>query len=193
MEKTLIILKPSAVQRGIVGEILSRFERLGLKIIAAKLVSPSQELLDKHYPADREEFVKGIGQRTLDGYKELGLDPKKQFKNVNPLEIGHKVREWLVSSMMTAPVMPIVLEGPHAIQITRKLIGSTSPFHAEPGTIRGDYSFDSPALANRNNRPINNLIHASGNEEEAKHEIELWFEPDDLYSYDTVHQKHMTE
>lgn len=192
MEKTLVILKPSAVQRSLIGEIIGRFEKVGLKIIAAKLISPSKELLDKHYPAEREEFVKGIGQRTLDGYKELGLDPKKQFKNIDALQIGHDVRNWLVESMMTAPVLPMIIEGPHAIAIVRKIVGSTSPLQAEPGTIRGDYSFDSPALANKNGRPINNLIHASGNVEEAEHEIKLWFEPDEIYSYDNVHQTHMT-
>jgi len=191
VEKTLVILKPSAIQRGLIGDIITRFEKVGLKVIAAKLISPSKELLDKHYPAEREEFVKGIGQRTLDGYKELGLDPKTQFESVDALKIGHEVRNWLVESMMTAPVLPMVVEGPHAIAIVRKIIGSTSPLHAEPGTVRGDYSFDSPALANKSGRPINNLIHASGNESEAEHEIKLWFKPNELYSYDGVHQKHM--
>ena len=192
MEKTLIILKPSAVQRGLVGEIITRFEKIGLKIVAAKLVQADQALLDKHYPADREEFVTGLGTRTLSGYKELGLDVSTQFSDPDPNKIGHEVRNWLVESMMSAPVMPIVLEGPHAIEVVRKVVGSTSPHQAIPGTIRGDYSFDSPALANKAGRPINNLIHASGNTQEAEHEIALWFKKDELLAYDTVHQKHMT-
>lgn len=192
MEKTLIILKPSAIQRGIVGEILTRFEKIGLKIVAAKLVWASQDLLDKHYPADRDEFVMGLGTRTLSSYKEQGIDVNKQFKDTDPSKIGHQVRNWLVESMRSAPVMPIILEGPHAIEVVRKIIGSTAPQQSAPGTIRGDYSFDSAALANKANRPINNLIHASGNAEEAEHEIKLWFTDDELHNYDTVHQKHMT-
>lgn len=192
MEQTLVILKPSAVQRGLAGDMISRFEKIGLKIVAAKLVNPSKKLLDAHYPTDREEFIRGIGQRTLDGYKELGLDPKKQFAEVDALKIGHKVRNWLVDSMQKAPVLAMILEGPHVIQLVRKIVGSTSPLQAEPGTLRGDYSFDSPALANRAGRPINNLIHASGNAEEAAHEIKLWFKPSEIFDYDTVHQSHMT-
>lgn len=192
MERTLIIFKPSAIQRGLVGEFISRFEKIGLKIVAAKLMKPDSSLLNAHYPTDREEFIKGIGQRTLDGYKELGLDPKEQFNGEDdPLTIGHIVRGWLVDSMMKAPVMPVILEGPHAIQLVRKIVGSTSPLHAEPGTIRGDYSFDSPALANRAGRPIDNMIHASGNIEEAEHEIKLWFKPKEIFDYQSVHQAHM--
>jgi nucleoside-diphosphate kinase len=193
MERTLIILKPSAVQRGLVGEIISRFEKVGLKIAGTKLTWPSRDLMDKHYPAEREEWVAGLGKRTIESYKELGLDVNKQFKEVDPSKIGHEVRDWLVQSMMAGPVMAVVLEGPHAIEIARKIVGHTLPQKAEPGTVRGDYSFDSAALANKNHRPVNNLIHASGNAEEAEHEIELWFSPKELHDYQTVHQKHMME
>jgi nucleoside-diphosphate kinase len=193
MERTLVILKPSAIQRGLVGEILTRFEKVGLKMAGAKLIWPDKDLLDKHYPPEREEFVTGLGQRTLDSYKELGLDVKKQFEELDPNKIGHEVRDWLVQSMMSGPVMPIVLEGPHSIEIVRKIVGHTLPQKAAPGTVRGDYSFDSAALANKNQRPVNNLIHASGNAEEAEHEIELWFTSKELHEYATVHQKHMSE
>jgi nucleoside-diphosphate kinase len=193
MERTLVILKPSAIQRGLVGEILTRFEKVGLKMAGAKLIWPDKGLLDKHYPPEREDFVTGLGQRTLDSYKELGLDVKKQFEELDPNKIGHEVRDWLVQSMMSGPVMPIVLEGPHSIEIVRKIVGHTLPQKAAPGTVRGDYSFDSAALANKNQRPVNNLIHASGNAEEAEHEIELWFTSKELHEYATVHQKHMSE
>lgn len=193
MERTLVILKPSAVKRGLVGEITTRFERVGLKIIGLKLIWADQKLLDTHYPADREEFVTGLGQRTLSGYKEQGLNPADHFKEVNANKIGHQVRQWLVDSMMSGPVMPMVLEGPHAISIVRKMVGSTAPHEAAPGTIRGDYSFDSPSTANINKRPINNLIHASGNTDEAEFEIKLWFKPAELHEYESVHHKHMTE
>jgi nucleoside-diphosphate kinase len=192
MERTLVVLKPDAVERGLVGEIIKRIERVGLKVIAAKMFIATTDLLNKHYPSDRVELITGIGQRTLDGYKELGLDPKKQFGHEDAHKIGLEVQKWLVEFMASGPVFAMVVEGPHAIEVVRKVRGSTSPLHANPGTINGDYSFDSPALANKANRPIRNLVHASGNKEEADFEIGLWFSESELFSnYDTIHLKHM--
>lgn len=191
MERTLVVLKPDAVTRGLAGEIIARFEKVGLKIVGARLFVPDKKMLDAHYPAHREEFVIGLGQRTLDSYREMGLQPKEQFGHADPKKIGHTVRDWLVESMQVSPVLAMVLEGPHAIEIVRKLVGATLPQKSEPGTIRGDYSFDSSYLANTNQRPIRNLIHASGNQEEADFEIKLWFKPSELFAYDTIHQKHM--
>ena len=85
-----------------------------------------------------------------------------------------------------------MLEGPNAVELVRKICGNTLPVKAEPGTIRGDYSFDSPTLANRQKRALRNLVHASGDKKEAKFEIEIWFSEDELHTYDAVHQKHMT-
>ncbi len=191
MEKTLVVLKPDAVQRGIVGDIITRFERVGLKIVASKLFIPPKELLDKHYPADRKEFVEGLGSRTLESYREMGLDPIEQFGSVDAARIGEAVRGWLTEFMRSGPVFAFVLEGPHAIEVVRKIVGSTLPQKAQPGTIRGDYSFDSSYLANSANRPIKNLIHASGNAEEAAFEVDLWFSDNEILAYDTIHQKHM--
>ncbi len=191
MEKTFVILKPDAIQRGIVGDIISRFEKVGLKIVAAKMIVADKKTLDKHYPADRKEFLQGIGKNTLRSYEEMGLKPEEQFADLDPAVIGAQVREWLVDFMMSGPVLAMVLEGPHAIEIVRKIVGSTLPQKSAPGTIRGDYSFDSSYLANTNNRPIRNLIHASGNGEEADMEIDLWFSESEIHDYETVHQKHM--
>jgi nucleoside-diphosphate kinase len=174
-----------------VGDIITRFERVGLKIIAAKLFIPSKEMLDKHYPADREDFVRGLGNRTLDSYKEMGLDPIEQFGMEDAARIGEQVRTWLTDFMRSGPVFAFALEGPHAIEVVRKIVGSTLPQKALPGTIRGDYSFDSSYMANSASRPIKNLIHASGNAEEAKFELDLWFSDNEITEYDTVHQKHM--
>jgi nucleoside-diphosphate kinase len=193
MEKTLVILKPDAVQRGIVGEIISRFEKAGLKIAGAKMFVPSKDLANQHYPRDRKEFIAGIGQRTKDGYQELGLDVKKQFGSDDPHRIGLDVHSWLVDFISSGPVMALVLEAPHAISVVRKIVGSTAPAGAAPGTIRGDYSFDSPSLANASNRPIINLVHASGNAQEAEYEVGLWFKSGELFDYKTVHQAHMLE
>jgi len=187
-ERTLIILKPDAVQRGLIGNIIGRFENIGLKIVGAKFFVPTVELLNKHYPVEREEFIRGMGEKTLENYKDLGMDPHDFFGTDDAFEIGKVVQKWLVDFMVSAPVMAVVLEGPHAIEIVRKIRGHTLPLKAEPGTITGDFSFDSSSLANNEQRPIRNLVHASGNKEEAEFEINLWFKPGELFDYDTAHQ-----
>lgn len=191
-EKTLVLVKPDAIQRGIVGDIITRFEKVGLKIVAMKFFKPSEDLLNKHYPVDREEFIVGMGNKTLDNYKELGIDPLKFFDSKDPQHIGLEVQKWLVEFLKNDPVLALVLDGPHAIEIVRKIRGHTLPFKAQPGTITGDYSFDSSSYANNSRRTIRNLVHASGNKEEADFEIALWFEPEELFEYETIHQKHMT-
>jgi nucleoside-diphosphate kinase len=120
------------------------------------------------------------------------MDIEAEYGHKDPYKIGLQVQKWLVDFLTSGPVVTLVLEGPHAIELTRKLVGHTLPLKAQPGTIRGDYSFDSSALANSSNRPVRNLIHASGNREEAEFEVGLWFKPEELFNYDAVHQHHMT-
>lgn len=191
VERTLIIIKPDAVQRGIVGEILSRFEKVGLKFVGMKMLIPEDERLAKHYPQDRREFIEGIGRKTLDNYKELGMSAMDFFGHEDAYKIGLEVRQWLVEFMRSGPVIAAVLEGPHAIETVRKIRGYTLPSKAQPGTITGDYSFDSSALANASKRTIKNLVHASSSQEEAEHEIAIWFDTEELHDYETIHQKHM--
>lgn len=191
VERTLVVLKPDAVQRGIIGDIISRFEKRGLKIIGSKMMIPSPELLNSHYPGDRDELVIGIGNRTLEGYKDLGIDVKEKFGHDDPVKIGREVRGWLVDFMQSGPVFAMVVAGPNAIQVVRKIRGNTEPLRAELGTITGDHSFDSSAFANAQGRPIRNLVHASGNKEEADFEVDLWFTTQELFEYDTVNQKSM--
>jgi len=191
-EKTLLVIKSDALQRNIVGEIISRFEKTGLKIVGAKMFVPTEELANKHYPANRDEFIAGMGKKTLDSYKEQGLDPVELMGTDDPKEIGKQIQSWLVESLVSSPVFAFVLEGPHAIAVVRKVVGFTLPAKADPGTIRGDYSFDSSAIANAAGRTIRNLVHASGDPEEAKLEIELWFDKAEIYDYDTIHQKYMS-
>lgn len=193
MERTLVILKPDAVQRGIVGDIITRFEKVGLKIVGMKMVVPEDDRLTRHYPTTRREFIEGMGHKTLNNYKELGIDAKDHFGHNDPYKIGLQVREWLVEFMKSGPVIAMVLEGPHAVETVRKIRGFTLPSAAQPGTITGDYSFDSSALANSAKRTIRNLVHASGDQEEAEYEIGIWFEADELHDYTTIHQRHMTE
>lgn len=182
IEQTLVIFKPDAMQRSLIGEIITRFEKVGLKIVAAKLLSAHRELVEKHYPADREELWIGIGNKTLDNYRNLEMDPKESLGTSDAAEIGKMVRVWLMDYLMEGPVLAIVLESPHAVELVRKMVGHTLPLVALPGTIRGDYSFDSSYLANSNKRPIRNLLHASGNIEEAEYEIPLWFDASEIHS-----------
>ena len=188
MEQTLVIFKPDSVQRGLVGEIISRFERVGLKIVGMKMLMVSREQADKHYPASRTEFIDGMGGKTLENYEKLGIDAMKEFGTKDPHEIGLKIREWLVTMITEAPVITMVLEGPHAVELVRKMVGHTLPLSSAPGTIRGDYSYDSSYLANTGGRPIKNLLHASGNVEEAKFEVDLWYKKEELMTYARVEE-----
>ncbi len=184
MEKTLVLLKPDAVQRGLVGDIIGRFEKTGLKIVATKMVRPDKELAEKHYPHHRREFIEGMGNKTLGSYKEEGLNPLEDLGTDDPHAIGLMVQKWLVDFLTSGPVIALVLEGKGAIQKVREIAGHTIPVMAAPGTIRGDHSDDSPAKANAEKRAIQNLVHASGDKTEADLEIELWFTPEELYSYE---------
>ena len=135
----------------------------------------SHEMAKKHYPSDREDFIRGMGKKTLDNYAELGLDPHKELGTSDDHEIGMMVLGWLLDMLTSGPVVAAVIEGPHSIEVVRKICGFTVPLTAAPGTIRGDFAFDSPALANKEKRAVRNLIHASGNREEAEYELKLWF------------------
>ena len=179
-EQTLIILKPDAVARGIVGDIISRFERVGLKITAAKMLFASKEQLEEHYFKEDEWLIeKGKSIIKNKGYPE-DYDPKKA---------GKEIVDGLVSDMMLYPVMAMVLEGHNAVSVVRKICGPTNVEEALPGTIRGDYSHDTYTLANVSNRPIITVIHASGTVEEAKKEVSIWFKPDEIHSYEKVDSK----
>ena len=184
MEKTLIVLKPDAVLRGLTGEILARFEKAGLKIVASKMVLVTKELAEKHYPADRKALWVGIGNKTLSHYKEVEADAKKLLGTDDPAEIGALARVWLLDYITSGPVFAAVFEGPHAVEMVRKIVGHTLPLKSAPGTIRGDYSFDSSFLANNAKRAIINLIHASGELDEAAYEIPLWFSKKEIVSYE---------
>lgn len=191
MERTLIVIKPDGVLRGLTGEILRRLERAGLKIVGAKMASVSRALASAHYPQDREELWTGIGHKTLSDYKELEMDAKELLGTSDPKKIGEMVRVWLLEYITSGPVFAAVLEGPHAIELVRKMAGHTLPLRSEPGTIRGDFSFDSAYLANTGKRAIKNLIHASGTPEEAKYEIPLWFTPAEIHTFRRVDEDAM--
>ena len=161
MERTLIVFKPDAVQRGLVGEILARFEKVGLKIIGMKMVAPDEKHFHEHY----EGISKIISRRGEDVYR------------VN------------LTHMVSSPVIAVVLEGIDSVAIVRKMVGDRDPKESASGTIRGDYTHMTRAYADERGSTLPNLIHASGNVEEAKQEIDLWFgKEDELYKYKTVHE-----
>lgn len=181
-EKTLLLIKPDGVRRGLIGEILRRIEQVGLKIVALQMFQPTREQMDNHYPKD-EKWIRRLGEKTLTTYRKYKIDPKKELGTDDPLEIGKMVRGWLIDYMISAPLVKAVVSGTHAIDMVRKMAGNTLPFLAEMGTIRGDFSVDSPAVANREKRCVQNIIHASETPEEAKHEISHWFSPEEIHEY----------
>lgn len=186
MERTLVVLKPDAVARGLMGQIIARFENVGLKVVASKIMMASRDLVEKHYPDDREELWVGIGNKTLENYGQFDIDPVESLGTKDAKEIGKMVRVWLMDYIMEGPVLAMVLEGPHSVELVRKLCGHTLPLISAPGTIRGDFSYDSSYLANSNKRPIKNLMHASGNKEEAEYEIPLWFDDSEIHTYKRI-------
>src|SRR3972149_2256474 len=181
-EKTVVLIKPDGVKRGLSGEIISRLEKTGLKIVALKMLQPTRERVKKHYPS-KKEWIEGLGKKSLSDYKKNGLDPIKMIGTDEPLKIGEMCMEWLFDYVASGPVIAIIFQGNDAVNQVRKLVGNTIPAFAEAGTIRGDYSKDSPILANLQKRGVKNVIHASGSKEEADFEIKHWFEPKEIVSY----------
>ena len=181
-EKTLALVKPDGVKRGLVGEVIKRIERRGLKVIALKMVWAGKDHIHKHLPTS-EEWMERLGNKTLKTFAEYGIDAVTAQGTDNPKEIGQMVKGALVEYLTSGPVVAMVVQGIHAIDMVRKLAGHTLPVFAEMGTIRGDYSVDSPSVANVERRAIHNIMHASETPEEANNEIGLWFEKDEIYEY----------
>jgi nucleoside-diphosphate kinase len=179
------LLKPDTVKRGLIGEMISRFEKVGLKLAAMKMVWVDADLVAKHYP-DNREYLTAVGHKTLKTYAEYGKDPHEELGTKDPYEIGKMVRQWNMDFMSSGPVVAILFQGLHAVDNVRMMVGNTIPRFAEPGTIRGDYSMDSPILANMNRRTVRNMVHASGNNAEAEFEAKLWFHEKDIYDYKRV-------
>lgn len=182
-ERTVVFVKPDGVKRGLVGEIINRFEKMGLKIIALKMIQADRDMASQHYPESRTELLKAIGEKTLKTYEKYGRDPHEEFSSIEPEAIGMMVNRWNIDFITSGPMVVMLLEGAHAIDNVRMIAGNTLPVFAEPGTIRGDYSIDSPALANMKKRSVRNIVHASGNPEEARYEQQLWFHENEIQDY----------
>jgi nucleoside-diphosphate kinase len=182
-ERTYVMIKPDGVKKGLIGEIIARFEQRDLKVVALEMFQPTFEQIDGHYPKD-EAWMRRLGQKTLGTYEKYGIDPTKELGTMDDLEIGKDVRKWLLEYMTSAPLVRMVVEGVHAIDMVRKICGATLPCMADMGTIRGDYSSDSPAVANMEKRAVMNLMHASETSAEAEHEIKHWFgDRDVIFEY----------
>lgn len=176
-ERTLVLLKPDAVKRQIVGELVTRFERKGLKICGMKMVMPTEALAGQHY-TDSEEWLKDSGERTYNSYVEKGIEPPMGAR-----DLALNTRRKLMGGLTAGPLVALVLQGAHVIEIVRKMRGATSPQAADVGTIGFDYSVDSYELADAGDWPIRNIIHASDSTENAEREINIWFGEGEVLDY----------
>ncbi|MFA6428862.1 MAG: nucleoside-diphosphate kinase [Candidatus Buchananbacteria bacterium] len=183
-EQTLVVVKPDGVQRSLIGEIITRFERIGLKLVAVKMLIASPEHIEQHYTLD-PNWRTVTGLKTIESYKKKGLVPPSE----DPLVITAKILQNLKRYMTSGPVVAMVWQGAHVVKIVRKLVGGTEPLTSDVGTIRGDYVLDSYLMSDTDGRAVRNLIHASGSPEEAKLEIEHWFKAEEVHKYKLVQEQ----
>ncbi|MGB9763073.1 MAG: nucleoside-diphosphate kinase [Minisyncoccia bacterium] len=182
-EKTLVIIKPDGVQRGLIGEIIKRYEKSGLKLVALKMIVPTPELVERHYLVDPDWKIKA-GEKSINAYKAKGLEPPSN----DPQEVGEKVLNNLKNYLTSGPVVLMIWEGMNAVGIIRKITGSTEPLSSDVGTIRGDFTIDSYEIADLDNRAVRNLIHASSSVSDAEKEILVWFKPEEIINYRLVQE-----
>lgn len=183
-ERTLVIIKPDGVQRSLIGDIIKRYEKVGLKLVAIKMLVPTAEHIEKHYTLD-PNWRRITGEKTIKGYRDKGLTPPSE----DPLEITAKILENGKRFMTSGPVIAMVWQGAHAVKIVRKLVGGTEPLTSDAGTIRGDYVLDSYAMSDTDDRFVRNLVHASGSVEEAEMEIKHWFSENEIIKYRLVQEQ----
>jgi nucleoside-diphosphate kinase len=184
-ERTLVILKPDTVQRSLVGEVIRRFERTGLKFTAIKFIVPDKKRLEVHYNKDDEWFLKK-GNRIIEDLKSQGLPVEKEA-----MAYGKGIIETIMDYMTAAPVLIMVIEGNKAVDVITKLVGTTEPSTSDVGTIRGDYTVDSYGHSSYENRAVRNLVHCSESPEEAEREIKVWFEEGEIMNYVTAQERIM--
>jgi len=177
-ERTLVLIKPDGVQRSLIGQIIQRYERTGLKLIGLKFFIPTAELIRKHYLIV-DSWLESVGRKSKEAYLRKGLKPP--FKN--PEKCGQQVLKRLEKYLSSGPVIVMVWQGNEAVGIVRKITGGTEPLISDVGTIRGDFTIDSYQLADTDNRAVRNLIHASASPEEAEKEIKVWFKENEILKY----------
>ena len=183
-ERTLVVIKPDGVQRWLIGEVIKRYERSGLKLVGVKMMVPTVEHIEKHYTVD-PEWRRITGEKTIKSYKDKGLQPPSE----DPLIITEIILENLKKYMASGPVVAMVWQGVHAVKIVRKITGGTEPLTSDVGTIRGDLVLDSYQLSDADGRAVRNLIHASGSVDEANKEIALWFLENEIINYRLVQEQ----
>jgi nucleoside-diphosphate kinase len=184
-ERTFVILKPDTVQRSLVGEVIKRFEKTGLKCTAMKMFVPQEEHLIKHYNKTEEWFLKK-GTNIVNDLMSQGLPIDKE-----PIEYGKDIIRTVVKYMTAAPVVAMVWEGNQAVSVVTKIVGTTEPATSDVGTLRGDYTIDSYGHASFENRAVRNLVHCSDAVSEAEREIAIWFTEDEIMKYNTAQERIM--
>jgi len=182
-ERTLVIIKPDGIQRSLIGEIIKRYERTGLKLMGLKFIVPTSKTAKKHYLVF-DGWLEAVGKKAMEAYKKKGQRPPYN----EPEKCGEVVLERNAKYLSSGPVIAMVWEGNEAVGIVRKITGNTEPLSSDVGTIRGDLTIDSYRLADTDGRSVRNLIHASGTPEEAKKEIKIWFNEDELLKYRLVQE-----
>ncbi len=183
-ERTLVVIKPDGLQRTLVGEIIRRYERTGLKLAGLKMFVPTKAHIEKHYNLD-PNWKRIVGEKSIEAYQKKGLKPP----SMDPLVLGDKVIEALQRYLASGPVIASVWQGAHAVAIVRKVTGGTEPLTSDVGTIRGDFVLDSYQMADTDGRAVRNLIHASGSVAEAENEIRHWFKKEELINYRLVQEQ----
>lgn len=183
-ERTLVIIKPDGIQRNLVGEIMKRYERTGLKLTGIKMLVPTAELIEQHYTLD-PEWRRITGEKTIKGFKDKGLKAPSE----DPFEITRVILGQLATYMTSGPVIAMIWQGAHAVQIVRKITGGTEPLMSPVGTIRGDFVLDSYQMTSADGRSVRNLVHASGSPKEAEDEIAHWFEKGEIIDYNLIQEK----
>ena len=179
-EQTYISIKNEAIQKGLIGEIIHRLERVGLKLVAVKMIVPNETVLGKQYP-DAEWWYKQVGEKTKASRQKRGIEDKR-----DSIEIGKWVRGMILEDLVGKPQVAMVWEGAHAIEIAKKLIGITNPLDSDVGTIRADFTIESYDVADYYQHPVRTLVHRSGSVDEAKEEIALWFKSEEVKKYPLV-------
>lgn len=182
-EQCFVMIKPDGIQRSLMGEIITRFERTGLKIVAMKMFVPTEDKCWEHYSKD-DVWFEEKGQNVLNAREKAGLPIEKPA-----IEYGKDIIRQLASYMTSGPAVAMVIEGSSAVAIVKKLVGGTEPLTSDVGTIRGDFVIDSYDLAGSDERAVRNLIHCTDVPEEAEREINLWMSEDDVINYRLVQEQ----
>ena len=183
-ERTLIIIKPDGIQRSLVGEVIHRYERVGLKLVGVKMLIPTEKQIEEHYTLD-PNWRRVTGEKTIASYKKKGQEPPSE----DPLAITAVILKNLKRYMTSGPVLAMVWQGAHAVELVRKLAGGTEPLTSDVGTIRGDFVIDSYRLSDGDDRAVRNILHASGTVDEAEMEIKHWFNEEEIYKYRLVSEQ----